>query len=68
MQCPWLCFLLAPCAVVLLYPLAVFVMLARFYQRSALQLAQCMLEQVAQGAPPVPDTPTNKRRRKRRRR
>lgn len=36
-----------PIAAILLYPIAAFVMLARFYQRSTRHMLQCMLETVA---------------------
>lgn len=57
--------LLAPCALILLYPLAMFVMLARFYRRTTRQLVQCMLDQVALvQQQPLPER-TSKRRKRR---
>lgn len=44
--------LLVPVAAILLYPIAAFVMLARFYQLSAKHMVQCMMETVTNPPPP----------------
>jgi len=56
-----------PCAVMLMYPIAVFVMLKRFYKMTAWHAAQCMLEQALKPTPkwhPLQETVLKKKKRK----